>query len=104
VLADLGLEIQQEERVKDIAGQEGDQQEAFDGVGIVPVDMVGMPAVDQFVEAMVLDVPSLVTETDSPLGGDGLERKSSRPDPVRWFSAPVGRRVAALRNRSPASG
>ena len=62
--ADFRLEIQREECVKDIAGQEGDQQEALDGVGVVPVDMVGMPAVDQFVEPMVLDVPPLVTETD----------------------------------------
>src|ERR1035437_4618545 len=73
VLADLGFEIQHEERVEDIAGKEGDQQEALDGVGIVPVDMVGMPAVDQFVEPMVLDVPPLVTETDDPPGGNGLD-------------------------------
>jgi len=47
-LADFRFEIQREKPVKDIAGQEGDQQEALDCVGVVPVDMVGMPAVDQF--------------------------------------------------------
>ena len=82
VLADLRFEIQDEERVKDIAGKKGDQQETLDGVGVVPVDMVCMPAVDQFVEPVVLDIPSLVTETDGSLGGDGLKRKRSHPDPV----------------------
>ena len=81
-LADLRFEIQGEERMKDIAGEEGDQQETLDGVGIVLVDMIGMPALDQFVEPMIFDVPSLMTETDGPLGGDGLERKGSHPDPV----------------------
>jgi hypothetical protein len=85
VVADLRFEIQREERVKDIAGKEGHQQEALDGVGIVPVDVVGMPAADQFVEPMVFDIPSLVTEADSPLGGDGQERKGGHPDPVAGF-------------------
>ena len=34
-LADLGLEIQHKESLKDIAGQKSDQQEALDGVGVV---------------------------------------------------------------------
>ena len=59
-LTDLGFEIQGEECLKDIAGQEGHQQEAFDGVGVMFVDVVGMPAVDQFVEPMILDIPALV--------------------------------------------
>src|SRR5580692_3122660 len=62
-LADLRFEIQSEERVKEIVGKEGDQQEALDGVGVVPIDMVGMPALDQFIESMILDIPPLVTET-----------------------------------------
>jgi len=59
-LTDLGFEIQGEECLKDIAGQEGHQQEALDGVGVMFVDVVGMPAVDQFVEPMILDIPALV--------------------------------------------
>ena len=82
VLADLRFEIEREEGMKEIAGEEGGQQETLDGVRVVPVDMVGMPAFDQFVEPMILDVPSLMTETDGPLGGDGLGRKGSHPDPV----------------------
>ena len=82
VLADLRFEIEREEGTKEIAGEEGGQQETLDGVRVVPVDMVGMPALDQFVEPMILDIPSLMTETDGPLGGDGLGRKGSHTDPV----------------------
>ena len=68
--------------MKDVAGEKGDQQETLDGIGVVPVDMVGMPTFDQFVEPMILDIPSLVTETDGPLGGNWLGWKGSNPDPV----------------------
>ena len=37
-LTDLGFEIQGEECLKDIAGQEGHQQEALDGVGVMFVE------------------------------------------------------------------
>ena len=82
MLADLRFEIQHEESVKDIAGQEGEQQEALDGVGVVLIDVVGMPAVDQFVEPMILDIPALVAEADGPPGGDEVDRKRSHPDPI----------------------
>ena len=81
-LADLRFEIQRAERVKDVAGQKGGQQEALDSVGIVFVDVVGMPAVCQFVEPVIFDIPSLVAEGDGPSGGDEMERKRSHPDPV----------------------
>ena len=53
-LADLGFEIAREEGVKDIEGEEGDQQEALDGVGVVLEDVVGVPLVGQFVESVIL--------------------------------------------------
>jgi len=56
--------------VEDIEGEEGDQQEALDGVGVVPVDVVGVPAFDQFIEPVIFDIPSLVAEGDGRLGGD----------------------------------
>jgi hypothetical protein len=68
--------------MKDIAGKEGEQQKALDSVGIVLVNMVGMPTLDRFVEPVILDIPTLVTKTDGPFGGDGLDRKGSHPDPV----------------------
>ena len=68
-LADLRLEIQREERLKDIEGQEGQQQEALNRIGAVHIDVVGMPAINQFVEPVVFDVPALVAEADArPVG------------------------------------
>ena len=69
-LTDLGLEIQYKESLKDVAGQKGDQQKALDGVGIVLIDVVGMPAVDQIVEPVILYIPALVAESDGPLRGN----------------------------------
>jgi hypothetical protein len=51
------FEVECEEGVKDVEGQEGDQQEALDCIGIMPVDVVGVPAVDQFVKSVIFDIP-----------------------------------------------
>lgn len=51
-----------------MAGPEGPRQEALDGVGVMPVDVAGMPAVDQFVEPMILDLPALVAEGGAQSG------------------------------------
>ena len=81
-LADLRIEVQRKEGLQDIAGQEGDQQEALYGVGLMFIDVVGMPAVDQFVEPMILDIPSLVAQADTSLGGGELDGKCGHPDPI----------------------
>ena len=73
-LADRRFEIQCEEGVKDIEGEEGCQQEAFDGIGLVLIDMVGMPGIGQFVEAVIFDIPSLVAEGNGLRGGYEMER------------------------------
>ena len=80
--ADLRFQIQSQEGMKDVVGQEGDQQEALDGVGVVLVDVIGMPAVDQLIETVILDIPPLVAKTDHPLSGDRLGRKGGGPDPI----------------------
>ncbi len=41
---DLRFEIEEQESVKDVESQESHQQETFDGVGIVPEYMIGLPA------------------------------------------------------------
>src|SRR5712691_8242562 len=46
------------------------------------VDVVGMPAVDQFVEPLILDIPTLVAEGDGARGGDGWLGKRGDPGPV----------------------
>ena len=81
-LADLWFEIECEECLKDIEGEEGGQQEALDGIRFVLIDMVGVPGVGQFVEAMILDIPSLVAEGNGAPGGDKMERKRGDPYPV----------------------
>src|ERR1017187_1818880 len=59
-VAKLGFEVQAEEGMKDVVGQERHQQECLDGLGLVFVNVVGFPTMDQFIEAEVLDVPSLI--------------------------------------------
>ena len=41
----------------------------FDGGGVVLQDMIGVPTLDQLVEAVVFDVPSLVPKTDGACHG-----------------------------------
>ena len=54
----LGLEVEGKESVEDVVGQKRHQQETLDGPGIVTIDVVGMPVVDQFVEPVVFNVPA----------------------------------------------
>lgn len=50
--------------------EKGHEQEAFDGSGVVFQDTIGVPSrMDQFVEAMVFDVPSLAPKTDGTVYG-----------------------------------
>jgi hypothetical protein len=59
-LSRAGFHIPRQEGVKDVVSQEGHQQKTFDGLGIMLEHMIGMPFVDQLVEAIILDIPSLV--------------------------------------------
>jgi hypothetical protein len=56
--AHLGPEAECKESVEDVLGKKRYQQETLDGPGIMTIDMVGMPFVDQFVEPMVFNVPA----------------------------------------------
>ena len=56
--------------MKDVISEEGYEQEALDGAGLVHVDMIGVPFVGQLVEAIILDIPSLVSQTDDLLDGN----------------------------------
>ena len=46
------------------------EQEAFDGRGVMLQNMIGVPSLDQLIEAVVFDVPSLVPKTDGALHGN----------------------------------
>jgi hypothetical protein len=52
--------IQGQKSMKDVINEEGHEQEALDGAGIMLVDMIGVPLLDQLLEAIVLNIPSLV--------------------------------------------
>jgi len=58
-----------QEDMKNVVSQEGHQQKAFDGVGIMLEHMIGVPFVGQFVEAIILDIPSLVPQMDDAADG-----------------------------------
>src|ERR1019366_9741195 len=52
------------------------------GVGFVLVNVVRVPACDQFVEPMILDIPALVAQADGPLGGRRSSRQRGNPAPI----------------------
>jgi len=58
--AQLGLEVERKESVENVVGQKSEQQKTFDRLRVVTVDVIRVPAVDEFVEAMVLNVPAQV--------------------------------------------
>ena len=47
-------------------GQHGQQPEHEYGVGLVLVDVVGMPAIAGFVESLIFDTPATVPYLKSP--------------------------------------
>ena len=49
--------------------EKGHEQKAFDGRSVMLQDMIGVPTLDQFVESVVLDIPSLVCKSDGALHG-----------------------------------
>ena len=65
-----GLHIARQEDMKNVVSQEGHQQKAFDGVGIMLEHMIGVPFVGQLVEAIILDIPSLVPQMDDAIDGN----------------------------------
>ena len=60
--------------MKNVVGKERHQQKCLDGLGIVPVNVIGFPAIDQFIEAEVFNVPSLMAPGDDACGGRLLGR------------------------------
>ena len=46
--------------MENVVSQEGYQQKALDGGGVMLEDVIGVPFVGQLVEGIILDIPSLV--------------------------------------------
>lgn len=56
--AQLGFHIEEEECMKKIVSEHGQQPEEKNGIGGMLVDVVGMPMGDQLVEGIVFDAPT----------------------------------------------
>ena len=54
------LHIACQEDMKNVVSQEGHEQKTFDSAWIMLEDVIGVPFVSQLVEAIILDIPSLV--------------------------------------------
>ena len=66
-LAKGWLHVEIKKGMKEDEGQKRHEQEAFDGSGVMLQDMIGVPTLNQLIEAVVFDVPSLVPKTDGAL-------------------------------------
>jgi hypothetical protein len=64
----LRVLVPADEGVKNVVGQERHRQECLDGLGVVFVNVVSFPTIDQFIEAEVIDVPSLMAPGDDAPG------------------------------------
>jgi hypothetical protein len=62
VLASRGFQVEREEGMEEVVGQKGQQQETFDGIGVMAKDVIGMPSLDELLESVVLDILALVAE------------------------------------------
>ena len=68
------LEIASIERRKQVCRQLQHQPEEEDGVGMMAVDVIGVPAVGQFIEGTVLYVPAIMTDPHYCFGGGPRSR------------------------------
>jgi hypothetical protein len=108
-LAQLRFEVPPINGLKEDQGQEGERQEALDGRGAVPEDGIGVPAVDQFVEAVIPDIPAPWTKkhrqfTERAAPADRLlEQVRTAPGPIVVRCFPRQRLIAeeAVRLAAP---
>ena len=60
---DRRFKIAGEESVEEVIGEKGGEQKSLDGVRLMLIDVIGVPAMDEFVEPLVFDIPSRMTPT-----------------------------------------
>ena len=70
ILSQLGLEVAGDEAMEDGVGDEENQPDSEDGVGVMVEVVVGVPIVDDLVEPLVFDLPAGVTEANDGICGD----------------------------------
>src|SRR5271154_286595 len=62
------FQIEKPESMKEVVGEEGDEQKRLDGLGVGFIHMVGVPLVGEFVEPIVLNIPAPMPEADGLFG------------------------------------
>ena len=77
-----GLQVAMVESVEEVEGHHRHEPEGQDRVGAVLVDVIGMPTVDGFVEATILDIPPGMPEGDNRRGGGSMGRAGGHPEPL----------------------
>jgi len=82
VLSKLGPEVAGDEAMEDGVGDEENQPDSYDGVGVMVEGMVGVPGGDDFIESLVFDLPPGVTEANDGGGGDLFLGQRSDPGPI----------------------
>jgi hypothetical protein len=56
VVASHRFQVEREEGMEEVIGQEGEQQETFDGIGVMAKDVIGMPLLGELVESVILRI------------------------------------------------
>ena len=82
ILSKLGLEVAGDEAMEDGVGDEENQPDSDNGVGVMVEGMVGVPRIDDFIESLVFDLPSGVTEANDGGGGDLFLGQRRDPGPM----------------------
>ncbi len=80
VVASRRFQVEREEGMEEVVGQEGQQQETFDGIGVMAKDVIGMPFMGEL--SVILDIPALVAENNGALGRKLGRRRGGHPDPL----------------------
>ena len=82
VIASRRFQVERKEGMEEVVGQKGQQQETFDGIGMMAKDVIGMPLLGELLESVILDIPALVAENNRALGRNLGSRRGGRPDPL----------------------
>jgi hypothetical protein len=56
VVASRGFQVEGDEGIKEVVGQESEQQETFDGIGVMAKAVIGTPFMGKLVESVILDI------------------------------------------------
>jgi len=57
------LEVARQPAVEEVVSQEEGEQKSFHGLRLMLIDVIGVPAIDQLVKALVFDIPARVPPT-----------------------------------------